>query len=628
MTEVTNQNIKVSDLMTLVRKEAEQRRKEKLESRNFPIHLSLPRLNSQQRISAKPGGYHLNDFLQFHDRDFIVNAYRGLLLRDPDIPSLDYYLARLRDASQSKTEILGRLRFSPEGRLKGVKVSGLIIPLTATMLYKIPIIGWIIRVITGILRLPVIIRNMSRFEAHTMMLAGQHRNTFNQLSERIEGAWEQLGRQMQTLYEGRFKPGDLDEIVSQLGIIEKELQALRDSQMKTAKKVEALRNNQIDREKQDLLMEFIDRVKVLEDSLVLKADTYEVNQLKDSTAAAIVDKADSYEVNRIKEEFTAAIANKADAHEIVELRDGLLAMLADKANSQEFTEIRDRLDAFSRALAELDVKDSTIHKLLTRQKRDIILQERRINFILEEARARLPEPFDKEQLNKLDNEYQHRLDALYVSFEDEFRGTREEIKERARIYLPIVTEAGAGTQERPILDIGCGRGEWLELLHEEGLTAFGIDLNRVLVQQCADIGLTVYEAEALCYLRESPDNSLGAITGIHIIEHLSFDNLVALLDECLRALKPGGLLIFETPNPENLIVGACNFYFDPTHLRPLPPPSMEYMLETRGFLNLKIIRQNPMSPEMFAKPSLALDSNPLLEFFLKEQDYAILGYKP
>lgn len=614
--------------MTLVRKEAEQRRKEKLESRNFPIHLSLPRLNSQQRISAKPGGYHLNDFLQFHDRDFIVNAYRGLLLRDPDIPSLNHYLARLRDASQSKAEILGRLRFSPEGRLKGVKVSGLIIPLTATMLYKIPLIGWIIRVIAGILRLPAIIKNMSRFEAHTMMLAGQHRNTFNQLSEGIETAWEQLGRQMQTLYEGRFKPGDLDEIVSQLGIIEKELQALRDSQMNTAEKVEALRNNQIDREKQDLVMEFIDRVKVLEDSLVLKADSYEVNQLKDSTAAAIVDKADSYEVNRIKEEFTAAIANKADAREIVELRDSLLAMVADKANSQEFTEIRDRLDAFSRALSELDVKDSTIRKLLTRQKRDIILQERRINFILEEARARLPEPFDKEQLNKLDNEYQHRLDALYVSFEDEFRGTREEIKERARIYLPIITEAGAGTRERPILDIGCGRGEWLELLHEEGLTAFGIDLNRVLVQQCADIGLTVYEAEALCYLRESPDNSLGAITGIHIIEHLSFDNLVALLDECLRVLKPGGLLIFETPNPENLIVGACNFYFDPTHLRPLPPPSMEYMLETRGFLNLKIIRQNPMSPEMFAKPSLALDANPLLEFFLKEQDYAIIGYKP
>ena len=112
-------------------------------------------------------------------------------------------------------------------------------------------------------------------------------------------------------------------------------------------------------------------------------------------------------------------------------------------------------------LAERDAR-------LVQQKTQLILQERRITILLEEARKRLPEPFSQEQLQVMTDEENRPLEALYVSFEDQFRGTREDIKERCRVYLPLMKESGLGTDAMPILDLGCGRGEWLELLRENG----------------------------------------------------------------------------------------------------------------------------------------------------------------
>ena len=647
MAETVSQNIKVRELMTRVRAEAERRRDE-AQLHNLPINLTLPRFNWQQSWEPKPDGYHINDFLQFHDRDFVVNAYHGILNREPDTKSLCYYLNRLRDGSQSKVEIIGRLRFSPEGRAKRVRVAGLVIPLAAAMLYKTPLVGGFVCMVTGVLRLPLLIKNFSRFEANTMTHAAQYQAALNELSEKTEVALKQLGFQMQTLQANRVNPHDLNELRSHLDDLRSKVAALQNDQTDTEMKIEALGNNKMDAEREEILMELVNRVGVTEGSLLLKADSYEVGQLKDDIAAAMADKVgnhevtelrtsiaevwaekvDNHEVSELRASLAEVWAEKVDNHEVSELRASLAEVRTDKADNQEVALVRDKIETLDRIFEELNARSFATDKKFTHLKRDVILQERRINFILEEARKRLPEPFDSKQLERLDGEHQHRLDALYVNFEDEFRGTREDIKERANCYLPIIREVDAGTKERPILDIGCGRGEWLELLHETGLTAIGVDLNRVLVQQCNDIGLTVFEADALSYLRESADNSYGALTGIHIIEHLPFDSLVALLDECLRVLKPGGVVILETPNPENIIVGACNFYLDPTHLRPLPPSSMAYMLETRGFINLEVLRQNPMSQDMFRKTALSQELRYLWEFFFREQDYAIIGHKP
>lgn len=220
------------------------------------------------------------------------------------------------------------------------------------------------------------------------------------------------------------------------------------------------------------------------------------------------------------------------------------------------------------------------------------------------------------------------LDPLYLAFENQFRGTREEIRERLLEYVPFIREVGAGTPGREVLDIGCGRGEWLGIMYDEDLLARGLDLNHVLVRECREKGFKVVENDALGYLRSLPDNSLGAITSFHLIEHLSFDDRIALFDESVRVLKSGGVAIFETPNPRNLLVGSCNFWADPTHLRPLYPETHQFLMEYRGFCKVELLFLHPHEPEHRLPeeeaPQLAARLN---EIFSCARDFTVVGYK-
>jgi len=266
-----------------------------------------------------------------------------------------------------------------------------------------------------------------------------------------------------------------------------------------------------------------------------------------------------------------------------------------------------------------------LERTLFQLKTNLILQERRITLLLEEARKRLPEPFDQQQLQVLADEGKHRLDALYVSFEDQFRGTRADIKERLRVYLPVLREAGIGTEQMPILDIGCGRGEWLELLRDEGLLARGVDINRILIAKCREHGFEVSEGDAIASLRCLPDARVGAVTGFHLIEHLPFDILITLLDETVRVLKPGGVAIFETPNPQNIVVGSCTFYLDPTHRNPIPSPMVQFLAEARGLCRVEIWNLHPF-PEAWKVSGSELAAR-FNDFFYGPRDYAVLGWK-
>lgn len=223
-------------------------------------------------------------------------------------------------------------------------------------------------------------------------------------------------------------------------------------------------------------------------------------------------------------------------------------------------------------------------------------------------------------------ENSHALDALYATFQDVFRGSRENIKTRLRAHLPRVKTAGVGTDAMPIVDLGCGRGEWLELLRDEGLRARGVDLNRVSIAGCREMGLEIVERDAIAYLRSLPDMTVGAVTGFHIIEHLPFDGLLRLLDEAYRVLKPGGLAIFETPNPQNVLVGSCTFYLDPTHRNPLPAGLMKFMMEMRGFLEVEIVCLHPYPEEFRVSGSDLADR--FNDYFYGPQDYAVVGHRP
>jgi len=224
-------------------------------------------------------------------------------------------------------------------------------------------------------------------------------------------------------------------------------------------------------------------------------------------------------------------------------------------------------------------------------------------------------------LDELKKRGQIHDDALYVALEDRFRGSREEIKDRFKIYLPYVETVRDG----PVIDLGSGRGEWLELLREAGIAARGVEQNRISIERCRERGLEIVEDDAIAHLRALPDRSVAAVTGFHIIEHVPIDALITLLDEVKRVLRPGGLAIFETPNPENVLVGSNFFYLDPTHHHPLPSELMQFLFESRGFDRVEVVNLHQWDAGRVAgEGELAERFNGL---FYGPMDYAILGWK-
>lgn len=187
---------------------------------------------------------------------------------------------------------------------------------------------------------------------------------------------------------------------------------------------------------------------------------------------------------------------------------------------------------------------------------------------------------------------QIKENSFYSAFEEQHRGSRELIKTRLKVYLPyikLLKEVSSDEQIRAI-DLGCGRGEWLELLAQLNVAAHGVDLDEGMLKACDQLGLIVATGEAVAALKALPDNSYSLITAFHLVEHMPFSDLQTLVSESLRVLTPGGLLILETPNPENIAVGTTNFYIDPTHQRPIPQQLLAFLPEFYGYCRVKIMR--------------------------------------
>jgi SAM-dependent methyltransferase len=188
---------------------------------------------------------------------------------------------------------------------------------------------------------------------------------------------------------------------------------------------------------------------------------------------------------------------------------------------------------------------------------------------------------------------------FYRAFEDRYRGARDEIGRRLAVYRPfllaLAAQAGrAGAGPARALDLGCGRGEWLELLAACGIAGRGVDLDEGMLRACRERHLDVERADALASLRALPDASLALVSAFHLVEHLPFALVQDIIAEARRVLQPGGLLIFETPNPENLTVGASSFYLDPSHERPLPPALLAFAVEFGGFGRQCVLRLQEM----------------------------------
>ncbi len=231
-----------------------------------------------------------------------------------------------------------------------------------------------------------------------------------------------------------------------------------------------------------------------------------------------------------------------------------------------------------------------------------------------------PAPYDSEGFRAFKDSFYHRL-------ENRYRGAPEEISNRLRIYLPDVEAASIRTNGKPAMDIGCGRGEWLGLLRKAGISAFGVDTNPVQIEEARRDGLDVRLGDALAFLAQAEDNSLSVLTAHHLVEHLPFDMVAWITREAMRVLAPGGLLLFETPNTRNVLVGATTFHTDPTHIKPMPEQVLGTLFDTAGYDPVEIRHLHPHERlgEFLARPDF---SNELARLLFGPQDLAVLGTRP
>ena len=221
----------------------------------------------------------------------------------------------------------------------------------------------------------------------------------------------------------------------------------------------------------------------------------------------------------------------------------------------------------------------------------------------------------------------------YFGFEERFRGSEEDIKERQRVYVEFFKDV------EPVLDIGCGRGEFLELASEAGIKAKGVDLDLDMVLYCQEKGLDVVREDAFAYLESIPDASLGGIFAAQVVEHLEPTRIIELVNLCHRKMQLDGMLIFETPNPICLTVFARSFYMDLSHIRPIHPEAMKFLFESAGFKDLQVKFSSPVEPSMRIPPLSGVAANAqvtaefnqgierLNELLYGFQDYAVIGKK-
>jgi O-antigen chain-terminating methyltransferase len=234
----------------------------------------------------------------------------------------------------------------------------------------------------------------------------------------------------------------------------------------------------------------------------------------------------------------------------------------------------------------LDISSSLIEKCSNLEKEYRLLQKRIVDLEKEIARFRPDKPVLPIGPKS------------YFAFENKFRGSENEIKERQGLYLPFLKKVSAA-----VLDIGCGRGELLELLHQGGIDAYGVDSNPEMVAHCMKKNLKVECQDAFVHLGMLKDSSLGAVVALHFIEHLSKQRAVSLIKLCYDKIQPGGVFILETPNPQDFLTHISSFHLDLSHITPLHPETVRFLTQAAGFSDCQIRFLSPYPAEEMLETS-------------------------
>jgi SAM-dependent methyltransferase len=281
--------------------------------------------------------------------------------------------------------------------------------------------------------------------------------------------------------------------------------------------------------------------------------------------------------------------------------------------------------AAAHAAAAQEFRDSlaVLHQATTALKRE--LQRRPAEPAAPASLARGPEPAAAAAPETASDTFNA---WKYVGFEDRFRGSQEEIRSRLEAYVPLF--AGA----RDVLDVGCGRGEFLDLLRERGVTGRGLDLNHEMVEVCRSRGLEAVEGDALGYLRTLEDGSLGGLLAAQVVEHLEPDYLLQLLEEAFNKLRPGSTIVLETINPACWFAFFSSYIRDITHVRPLHPDTLSYLLTASGFQQVQVRYSAPyperdklrkVAGEGLVEEALNANADKLNTLLFTYMDYAAIG---
>ena len=228
-------------------------------------------------------------------------------------------------------------------------------------------------------------------------------------------------------------------------------------------------------------------------------------------------------------------------------------------------------------LATLSVADERLNRLAAEFNRKLS----RLQILMKEQSADLVQPEDN-----FGGQHSRISDSLYAEIEDRFRGSSDEIRKRQQRYLDAIRASVTRSGGLPVLDLGCGRGEFLDLLAEFSINASGVDGSQIFVTEGRERGLSIDQNDALKAVSTHDDMSLSAISIFHLVEHLPMDYLADLLAECARVLHPEGVLLIETPNCASLSVTGGTFWIDPTHIRPLHPEVLRFLIDRAGFSSI------------------------------------------
>ncbi len=215
----------------------------------------------------------------------------------------------------------------------------------------------------------------------------------------------------------------------------------------------------------------------------------------------------------------------------------------------------------------------------------------------------------------------------YEDFENRFRGSIETIKDRQKEYLKYIPDNSM------VIDLGCGRGEFLELLRDENIKGKGVDLYEPYVQKCQRNGLEVECGDAIDYLTTLDDNSVGAIFAFQVIEHITYQNIIDIMQLSRNKLVDGGILVMETPNPMSLFIFTHAFYMDPTHTKPIHPLTLQYLAEKNGYKDTELLFTKSSIPEGYSVLNIAQDdaiievAKPIYKELFGSQDYALVARK-